>query len=204
MGIYRERVLPHLVDKACGSKELGEWRARVTEGLAGTVVEIGFGSGLNVPSYPAQVTDVFAVEPALVARRLAEQRVAASHAHIVHVGLDGQSLPLDDASCDGALSTFTLCTIPDVAAALQELRRVLRPGGRFHFLEHGVAPDHKVAAWQRRLEPWQRRLADGCHLTRDPVALVRAAGFVVEQHESRFARGPKPWSYMTEGFAVSP
>ena len=137
------------------------------------------------------------------ARRLAEQRVAASHARIVHVGLDGQSLPLDDASCDGALSTFTLCTIPDVAAALQELRRVLRPGGRFHFLEHGVAPDATVASWQRRLEPWQKRLADGCHLTRDPVALVRAAGFVVERHESRFARGPKPWSYMTEGFAVS-
>jgi len=130
--------------------------------------------------------------------------VAASHARIVHVGLDGQSLPLDDASCDGALSTFTLCTIPDVAAALQELRRVLRPGGRFHFLEHGVAPDATVASWQRRLEPWQKRLADGSRLTRDPVALVRAAGFVVERHESRFARGPKPWSYMTEGFAVSP
>lgn len=204
MGIYRERILPHLVDKACGSAELARWRGRVTEGLAGTIVEIGFGSGLNVPVYPAEVTEVFAVEPALVARQMAEKRVAASHARIVHVGLDGQSLPLDDQSCDGALSTFTLCTIPDPAAALAELRRVLRPGGRFHFLEHGLAPDVGVATWQRRIEPVQRRLADGCHLTRDPVALVADAGFTVERHESRYAAGPKPWTWMTEGFAVAP
>ncbi len=204
MGIYRERFLPHLVDKACGSAELARWRERVTEGLSGTVVEIGFGSGLNVPVYPPEVTEVFAVEPALVARRLAEGRVAASHARIVHVGLDGQSLPLDDDSCDGALATFTLCTIPDPTVALAELRRVLRPGGRFHFLEHGLAPDARVATWQRRIEPVQRRVADGCHLTRDPVALVADAGFVVERHESRYASGPKPWTWMTEGFASVP
>lgn len=204
MGVYRERILPHLVDKACGSAELARWRARVTEGLAGTVVEIGFGSGLNVPVYPPEVTEVFAVEPALVARRLAEGRVAASPVRIVHVGLDGQSLPLDDQSCDAALSTFTLCTIPDPAVALAELRRVLRPGGRLHFLEHGLAPDARVAAWQHRIEPLQRKLADGCHLTRDPVALVNAAGFAVERHESRYASGPKPWTWMTEGFAVAP
>ena len=204
MGIYRERILPHLVDKACCSAELARWRGRVTEGMSGTIVEIGFGSGLNVPVYPAAVTEVLAVEPALLARRMAERRVAASHARIVHVGLDGQSLPIDDQSCDGALSTFTLCTIPDAPAALAELRRVLRPGGRFHFLEHGLAPDTQVAAWQRRLEPLQRRLADGCHLTRDPVALVTAAGFTVERHESRYAKGPKPWTWMTEGFAVAP
>ena len=154
--------------------------------------------------YPAEVTQVYAVEPATLARRLAEDRVAASHATIVHVGLDGQSLPLDDASCDGALSTFTLCTIPDVVAALAELRRVLKPGGRFHFLEHGLAPDAKVERWQHRIEPMQRRVADGCHLTRDAVSLVTDAGFVVERYESRYTRGPKPWSYMTEGFAVSP
>lgn len=204
MGFYRERVLPHLVDRACGGRELGEWRARVVQGLSGTIVEIGFGSGLNVPVYPPEVTDVYAVEPALVARRLAASRMARSHARIVHVGMDGQSLALDDASCDGALSTFTLCTIPDVAAALAELRRVLRPGGRFHFLEHGLAPEAKVAAWQRRFEPVQRRVADGCHLTRDPLALVSAAGFVVEGHRSRYTHGPKPWTYMTEGCAVSP
>lgn len=204
MGVYRERILPHLVDKACGSPELARWRARVVEGLAGTIVEIGFGSGLNVPVYPPEVTEVLAVEPAQRARDLAAPRIAASHATVTHVGLDGQRLPIDDAVCDGALCTFTLCTIPDVATALGELRRVLKPGAPFHFLEHGIAPDPKVAAWQRRIDPVQHALADGCHLTRDPVALAEAAGFTVLRHESRYAKGPKPWTYMTEGFARAP
>lgn len=204
MGFYRERILPHLVEVACGSPEMARWRARVVEGLAGTVVEIGFGSGLNVPVYPPEVDEVLAVEPALRARQLAQPRIDASPVSIVHVGLDGQQLPLADASCDGALSTFTLCTIPDVEAALAELRRVLRPGGALHFLEHGLAPDSAVAGWQRRIEPVQKRLADGCHLTRDPVALLTSAGFDVQRHESRYAKGPRPWTWMTEGIATNP
>jgi SAM-dependent methyltransferase len=202
MGLYRERILPHLIDRACGTRELGEWRSSVTRGLRGTVVEIGFGSGLNVPALPPEVTRVYAVEPAAVARRLAGRRIAASPIRIEHVGLRGESIPLDDESCDSALSTFTLCTIPDVDRALAEVRRVLRPGGRFHFLEHGLSPDASVAAWQRRIEPVQKRMADGCHLTRDPVALVRSAGFEIEREASRYAKGPKPWSWFTEGVAV--
>jgi ubiquinone/menaquinone biosynthesis C-methylase UbiE len=204
MGVYRERILPRLVEVACGGAQMERWRARATDGLAGTIVEIGFGSGLNVPVYPAEVTHVFAVEPALVARQRAEGRVAASHVEVVHVGLDGQSLPLDDESCDGALSTFTLCTIPDVEAALSELFRVLRPGGRFHLLEHGLSPDPKVATWQHRIEPAQKRLADGCHLTRSPLDLVAAAGFEIVEHDSRYAKGPKPWTWMTSAKAVKP
>lgn len=168
MGFYRERVLPHLVDRACGTGELRKWRKQVTVGLSGTVVEIGFGSGLNMPAYPPEVELVYAIEPAATARRIAEQRIADSPVHVEHVGLRGESIPLDDASCDGALSTFTLCTIPDVEAALAEVRRVLRPGGRFHFLEHGLSPDSSIATWQRRMEPLQKRLADGCHLTATP------------------------------------
>lgn len=204
MGFYRHHVLPRLVDLACGSGELRAWRAKVVQGLHGRVVEIGFGSGLNVPHYPADVEVVLAVEPAEVARRLAEPRIAASPVPVEHVGLDGQALPLATASCDAALSTFTLCTIPDPAAALAELRRVLRPGGRFHFLEHGLAPDPSVATWQRRLEPLQRRLADGCHLTRDATTLVEQAGFEVDWVERRYARGPKPWSWFTAGVARNP
>lgn len=204
MGLYREHILPRLVDRACGTGELRRWRKEVTAGLAGTVVEIGFGSGLNVPAYPPEVQVVYAVEPALTARRLAEGRIAESHVRIEHVGLHGESLPLDDESCDGALSTFTLCTIPGVDAALREVLRVLRPGGRFHYLEHGLSPDPSVAAWQRRLEPVQKRLADGCHLTRDATALVSAAGFEIERSESRYARGPKPWTWLTEGAAIKP
>jgi len=204
VGFYREHVLPRLVDRTCGTGELREWRKRVTAGLSGTVVEIGFGSGLNLPAYPPEVHLVYAVEPALTARRLAEERIAASHVHVEHVALRGESIPLDDGSCDGALSTFTLCTIPDVEAALAEVLRVLRPGGRFHFLEHGRSPDPSVAAWQRRLEPMQKRLADGCHLTRDAAELVRAAGFEIERVESRYAKGPKPWTWLTEGVAIKP
>jgi ubiquinone/menaquinone biosynthesis C-methylase UbiE len=204
MGLYREHVLPRLVDRACGTGELQRWRKQVTAGLSGTVVEMGFGSGLNMPAYPPEVQLVYAVEPAATARRLAEDRIADSHVHVEHVALRGESIPLDDASCDGALSTFTLCTIPEVEVALDEVWRVLGPGGRFHFLEHGLSPDGSIAGWQRRLEPFQKRLADGCHLTRDPAELVRAAGFEIERVESRYASGPKPWCWFTEGAAIKP
>ena len=204
MGVYREHLLPRLVDRACGTRELRRWREQVTAGLSGTVVEIGFGSGLNVPAYPAEVSLVYAVEPAATARHLARKRIAASPVRVEHIGLRGESIPLDDGSCDGALSTFTLCTIPDVEGALAEIRRVLRPGGRFHFLEHGLSPDASIARWQHRMEPLQKRLADGCHLTRDPAALVRSAGFEIERVESRYASGPKPWTWLTEGAAVTP
>ena len=123
---------------------------------------------------------------------------------VEHVGLNGEKLELEDASVDGALSTFTLCTIPDVERALAELRRVIRPGGTFHFLEHGLAPAAGVVAWQRRLEPLQKRLAGGCHLTRDIPELVRGAGFEIERLEQRYAEGPRPWGWFTAGAARNP
>ena len=204
MGLYREQILPRLVDRACGTPELQRWRRAVAEGLFGTVVEIGFGSGLNMAAYPAEVQRVLAVEPAEVARKLSTARVEASRIVVEHIGLRGESIPLPDQSCDGALSTFTLCTIAHVEQALAEVYRVLRPGGRFHFLEHGLSPDAKVAKWQRRMEPMQRRLADGCHLTRQPAELVAAAGFEVLTVQSRYASGPKPWTWFTEGVARRP
>ncbi len=204
MGLYREQVVPRLVDLACGSAGFDRWRMEAVEGLAGRVVEIGFGSGRNVPHYPVDVDVVLAVEPAAVARRMAEPRIEASLVPIEHVGLDGQQIPLDDASCDAALFTFTLCTMPDPEQALSELRRVVRPGGAVHFLEHGLSPDAGVAKWQHRIEPVQRRLADGCHLTRDPTGLVERAGFVMERNEQRYARGPKPWSWITLAVAAKP
>ncbi len=204
MSFYREQVLPRLVDRACGTAGLQRWRAEVMAGLAGRVVEIGFGSGLNVEHYPPEVEEVLAVEPAAVARRLAAKRIEVGRVPVHHIGLDGQAIPLDDASCDAALSTFTLCTVRDPAKALSELRRVLRPGGRFHFLEHGLSPDASVARWQHRLDPWQCRLVDGCHLTRDAPTLVAHAGFLIERSEQRYAKGPKPWSWFTLGVAAKP
>lgn len=203
MGIYREHVLPRLVDRACRSPELERWRTTVTAGLAGEILEVGFGSGLNMPAYPPEVTRVYAVEPAATARRLAEPRIAASGIPVEHVALEGESIPLPDATCDGALSTFTLCTIPDVERALAEIRRVLKPGGRLHFLEHGLAPDPRVARWQRRFEPLQKLFAGGCHLTRRPTDLVAAAGFDLTRVEARYASGPKPWVWFTVGTAVA-
>jgi ubiquinone/menaquinone biosynthesis C-methylase UbiE len=204
MGLYREQVLPRLVDRACGVGDLHRWREEVMVGLSGRVVEIGFGSGLNLRHYPAEVRLVWAVEPAAVARRLAAKRIAQAPVRVEHIGLDGQAIPLPDDSADGGLSTFTLCTVPDPSAALAELRRVLRPGAALHLLEHGLAPDPPIARWQHRLDPWQRRLAGGCHLTRDPAALVEAAGFVLERCEQRYARGPKPWSWFTSAVATKP
>ena len=201
MGLYQDQVVPRLVDLACRQPALDPWRARAAEGLSGRVVEIGFGSGFNVAHYPPDVRSVLAVEPAELARRRAAGRVAGTGVTVEWVGLDGQDIPLEDATCDSALCTFTLCTVPDPAQALAELRRVLRPGGTFHFLEHGLSPDPGVARWQRRLDPVQSRLAGGCHLTREAVLLVGESGFVLQHVEQRYARGPKPWSYMTYGVA---
>ncbi|HEU0241206.1 MAG TPA: class I SAM-dependent methyltransferase [Micromonosporaceae bacterium] len=179
MGFYGERVLPRMINVMCGTKAAVPLRRRVCEGLSGDIVEIGFGSGLNVPYYPAEVERVSAVEPIDTAWKIAEPRLRDSSVLIRRSGLDGQSLPFADHSFDAALSTWTLCTIPDAVVALEELRRVLKPGGTLHFVEHGLAPDESVRRTQRRLEPLQRRVFGGCHLTRPIVDMVNAAGFTI-------------------------
>ena len=201
MGLYQREVVPRVVNWACSLPLMHPWREKVCAGLSGDVVEIGFGTGLNVPHYPIAVTRVFAVEPSDVSFDLAASRINASRVSIERVGLDGHSLALADGSCDAALVTFTLCTVEDPARVLAEVRRVLRPGASLHFLEHGVAPSARVARWQRWLDPIEQVVADGCHLTRDTPALVRAAGFEIVELEQGFATGPKPWSYFSVGRA---
>jgi ubiquinone/menaquinone biosynthesis C-methylase UbiE len=205
MGVYGEQVLPRIVNVACDMKVARDQRRVVCQGLAGDVVEIGFGSGLNVPFYPPAVTKVAAVEPAELGWKLARKRVSESTVAVERSGLDGQSLPFPDDSFDAALSTWTMCTIPNLNAALRELRRVLKPGGRLHFVEHGLAPDEGVRRWQHRLEPIQKRLFGGCHLTRPVVDLVRGAGFEISELDSYYEQGtPKPLGANTRGLAVSP
>lgn len=196
MGWWEERVLPRVVDSALKGREVGEWRERICHGLHGEIVEIGFGGGLNVRFYPPEVASVAAVEPSDLGWHLSRRRRDRSSIEIRRSGLDGQSLMAGDATYDAALCTFTLCTIPDAIAALAEVRRVLKPGGTLHYLEHGLSPNPKVARWQHRLEPVQRRVAGGCHLTRDPAALVEEAGFSLTEQETgplMEGRLNRPW-----------
>lgn len=205
MGAYAEHVLPRIVNRSCGLRELTPLRERVCAGLHGQVVELGFGSGLNVPFYPAKVASVRAVEPADLGWRLASERVAAATVPVERAGLDGQALPFPDDAFDCALSTWTMCTIPDIAAALTEVRRVLVPGGTLHFVEHGLAPDKKVRAWQNRLNPVQKRLFGGCHLNRDIRGLVTDAGFEIRDAESFYGEhAPRFLVAQTLGVAMSP
>jgi SAM-dependent methyltransferase len=205
MGLYGEQILPRILNAVCGTKTVEPLRRRVCAGLAGDVVEIGFGSGLNVPFYPAAVSRVAAVEPSDLSWKLAAGRRSAATVPVQRSGLDGQLLPFADHSYDTALSTWTLCTIPDVAAALREVRRVLKSGGTLHFLEHGLAPDEGVRRWQRRLDPLEQRIAGGCHFTRPIVELLANAGFTIQELDVFYEKGaPKFGGADSLGIAVSP
>ena len=202
MGVYSEHVLPRIVDVVGNLKEAHPQRRRVCDGLAGDVVEIGFGSGLNVPYYPQTVRSVAAVEPADVGWKLAAKRLDQTSVPIRRAGLDAETLPFPDDSFDAALSTWTMCTIPNIAAALGELRRVLKPEGTLHFVEHGLAPDEGVRRWQHRLNPLQKRLFGGCHLTRPIVDLLRGGGFTITELDVYYEPGsPKVFGANSLGVA---
>ena len=205
MSWWEERVLPGLVDRALKGKEIGELRAEACAELSGAVLELGFGSGLNLRHLRSSVTSLDVVEPSDRGWALSERRRSRYDLPVSRVGLDGQRLDVADASYDHVLCTFTLCTIPDPELALREVRRVLRPGGTFAFLEHGLAPTPGVARWQRRLDPLQRRVAGGCHLTRDVPALVAGSGLVPGPVQAQYLPGPHtPWTYGYLGSASTP
>jgi ubiquinone/menaquinone biosynthesis C-methylase UbiE len=203
MGIYQDQLLPRFQDKVMARKANREVRARVCAGLAGQVVEVGFGTGLNAPYYPAEVTKVVAIEPSQVCMSLAAPRIARSDTPVEFGGLTGEHLDLPSEQFDAVLSTWTLCTIPDLATALGEIRRILKQGGTLHFVEHGHAPDAGVARWQERLEPLNKRLAGGCHLTRRIPETIEDAGFAIDHLDSYYFKAePKPFGYTFEGHAV--
>jgi ubiquinone/menaquinone biosynthesis C-methylase UbiE len=204
MGFYEKRVVPHIINFACGMSTANEHRERVCADLKGRVIEIGFGSGTNVPFYPDAVTEVAAVEPSDIAWKLAQKRLASASVPVHRAGLDGASLPFDDGSFDAAVSSWTLCTIPDVDAALTELRRVLRPGGTLHFVDHGLSPEPKIAKKQHRWNGMQMRLFGGCRLDRPIDQIITRAGFTITELENFYEKGaPKVMAYDYLGTAVS-
>jgi ubiquinone/menaquinone biosynthesis C-methylase UbiE len=202
MGFYEDQLLPRGIDLVLRGGQIEKVRARAAAELSGDVLEVGFGSGRNVPYYPSEVRRVRAVDPATVGRKMAAERVDASTVPVEYVGLDGQALPIESASVDHILITWTLCTIPDVTAALHEMHRVLRAGGQLHFAEHGLSPDEGVARWQHRLTPLQRRLFGGCHLNRPIDHLVSDADFTMSRLDTFYLKGPKFFGYMYEGVAT--
>jgi ubiquinone/menaquinone biosynthesis C-methylase UbiE len=203
VGFYERQILPRVIDRVIRGGEFDRIRARVAAGLTGEVLEIGFGSGLNVPFYPQTVTRVRAVDPSVVGRSLAAKRLAASPVPVEFAGTDAGVLPMADGSVDAALSTWTLCTITDVRQALAEVRRVLRPGGALYFAEHGLSPDARVARAQHWLTPVQRRVAGGCHLDRPIDVLLADAGLDVVQLKTYYMPGPRAYGYIFEGIARS-
>ncbi len=202
MSVYERRILPHIINLAMNTTALRAERMRCLQDVRGAVLEIGFGTGLNLPHYPAAVTRVVGVDPSETSARLARARIAASRFPVETIGLSAERLPVPDGSFESIVSTFSLCTIPDVGGALREVRRALAPDGRFHFVEHGRADDPAVERWQRRLDGVQQRLFGGCHLTRPIVALIEQAGFEIEQLDTGYMKGaPKFGGFLYRGVA---
>jgi SAM-dependent methyltransferase len=203
MGLYSEHLRPRLHALALKDKLTGEIRARVCTGLAGDVLEIGYGSGLNQSHLPPAVTGVWAVEPSSTAIELARERRNASPIPVVVAGDDAQSLPFPDGRVDTALCTWVLCGIPDPARALSEVARVLKPGGSLHFVEHGLAPDPRTVTWQRRGNRINKAIS-GCVLDNDVASLLDASALTVDRMATYFEKGaPKAAGFMYEGNAVA-
>jgi ubiquinone/menaquinone biosynthesis C-methylase UbiE len=200
---YDRVVLPVLVDLACGAAHLRRLREDVVPRASGDVLEVGIGTGRNLPFYDrTRVRSIVGVEPSLRMHRLALRRAHDAGLKVSLVGLSAERLPVADAGFDCVVCTFTLCSIPDPVSALREMRRALVPGGRLLFAEHGRAPDAGVAAWQRRLTPAWRKLAGGCCLDRDVPALLHEAGFRPELQQ-RYLEGPRLFGYHCWGEAVA-
>jgi len=202
MKFYDQHVLPHLIDFACGMGAVMKTRAQIVPQAEGRVLEIGIGSGLNLSFYdPTKVSVIVGVDPSAAMQKLAQQRAAEISIPVEMIALELGQIQATDASFDSIVCTFTLCTIPDAGAALQEMRRVLKPGGKLLFSEHGLAPDLPVVRWQHRLTPLWKPFSGGCHLNRDIPALIRAGGFSIGQLDSSYLKGPRPMTWVFRGWA---
>jgi len=202
MGLYDRWVLPRLLNTMMGMEYVAQERKKALAGVTGDVLEVGFGAGHNLPYYSDSVRRVLAIDPSIASAKLASKRIAAARFPVEYVALEGERIDAPDASFDSVVSTFTLCTIPDPRTALAQLRRVLKPGGRLFFLEHGRSPQEHVQRWQDRLNGVQQFMCGGCNMNRDIEQLVRGTGFDFEQIETYYLEGqPKIFTFMTRGVA---
>jgi SAM-dependent methyltransferase len=204
MGLYGRFILPKLVNLACRTNPITRQRRKVIPKATGTVLELGFGSGLNIPFYDAaQVRQVLALEPSKEMWSMAEEKVRSAHFEVEHLEASAEEVPVGDGSVDTVVATYTLCTIPDLSVALSEIRRVLKSGGALVFCEHGAAPDEEVRRWQDRLNPIWSKLAGGCNLNRPIPSLLEEGGFKIQEMETMYLPGWRPANFNYWGTAGS-
>ncbi len=202
MGFYSNLIIPYCIDFAMSDSTLGEYRQQLLADVSGEILEIGFGTGLNLPHYPDSVTKITTIDPNAGMQKLARSRIAASNISVDHKVLDGESLPMANASFDSVVCTWTLCSIPQADKAIAEVYRLLKPGGKFFFIEHGLSQDPKIQAWQNRLTPIQKAIADGCHLNRQIEHIVRQKFNDLTVKQFYAPKLPKVIGYMYRGIAV--
>jgi ubiquinone/menaquinone biosynthesis C-methylase UbiE len=201
VSVYENHVLPYVINLAMRNRDLLPYRKRALAGVSGRVLEIGSGSGINLQFYGPHVREVLGLEPAPRLTAMARRAAAALRTPTTFIEASAESMPIDAHSIDTVVTTWTLCSIPDVAAALREMRRVLKPEGQLVFVEHGQAPEERVRKWQDRLTPFWKRIGGGCHLNRPIRSLIERGGFAITQIETGYMRGPKPMTFMYEGRA---
>lgn len=201
MGFYNDRILPHVINISMRNRELLPYRERVLCQAQGRVLEVGIGSGLNLPFYGSRVDEILGLEPAAGLVAMARQAVSGSKAPVTLIAGSAEAIPIDANSVDTVVTTWTLCSIPDAVRALREMRRVLRTGGQLLFVEHGLAPEYNIQKWQNRLTPVWKRIGGGCHLNRPIRALIERSGFGIARLETGYMRGPKPMTFLYEGRA---
>lgn len=206
MSFYENRILPHVIDKACSMGQVMKLRSQVVPRAKGRVLEVGMGSGINLEFYdPDRVEMVYGLEPSEGMRQKAQANLNRSSIKVEWLDLPGEKIPLKDNSIDTILLTFTLCTIPDWQAALEQMKRVLKPAGELLFLEHGESPDKVTCKWQHRITPGWKKLAGGCHLNRNIAELLKQGGFEIQELENLYIpRAPKIAGYIYKGIATIP
>ncbi|MCR9276619.1 MAG: class I SAM-dependent methyltransferase [Pseudomonadaceae bacterium] len=201
MGWYDKYILPKLIDTACSQPPMTRLRARYVAQATGDVLEIGIGSGLNLAHYSDDVRSITGVDPAAELTQIARRRASERGLPVEVIGVSGEELPAESNSFDSIVCTWTLCTIPNPYRAVDEMRRVLKPGGQLIFVEHGKSDDRNIAKWQRRVEPLWKKIGGGCHLTRRADELLADGGFRIESFESGYEEGPKIAAFMMHGLA---